>query len=650
MEKTEAINVLGERSLLLPGWIRAALAANDRLKLYLSVLQAASAHADDANTDALDLSAELAAAHVDVPWLRDMPGGSSLVNDELLVPDLRRLMQRLGEDLATMAKPLRGSDYDVPALRDRIQRWQAELESLGGERISRAQLQALTRGRNGAGADGFHWLVMDLHRALNKLAGSLSSEEVDGAHVWQLQPADRRFIIAFMRGLNRTARLKFDHPGLETAATRDGDRVLLQNDIGTNDAHVLVIQIEGQTVTLSYTDLHRQRFEFLQTLLAPLGAHWTGVQSKVEASLNEGAAYTFGTARFDCVDEPALDATLESIGSRIVFLIDWNRARKRLLPFVDKDTAVAVLIESAQSEAGHIGWLKAGGEALIYAAMQDVGQGVFRIGDRLDAILGAADAKAFLVDVLQTASRVLLGGHPVALVADETRLLLARRVRQRSSEFELLEEHAAYCNALAQTVSDGLMHDVAAGADADAVRALASRAKVWERQADHLVMRAREQAHRQPRWQPFAHLLELSDDVADALEEAAFLMSLIAEGHQRDWDDDVRSALSRLAQTVLLATQEHVKALSIARCLGDSSDTLDTDSFLAALWNVLRSERQCDELLRAARRAILAVVLDAPTLMLANDLATTLETASDRLLVAGYALRDVAFGKAGASA
>jgi uncharacterized protein Yka (UPF0111/DUF47 family) len=650
MQKTEAISVLGERSLLLPGWIKAALSANDRLKLYLSVLQAALAHADDPNTGALDLSAELAAAHVDAPWLLDMPGGAALVDGELLVPDLHHLVERLSEDLATMAKPLLESDHDAAALRERTQHWLTMLDSLEGERISRSQLQALTRGRNAEGEDSFHVLVMDLHRALNQLASSLSSEEIDGAHVWQLQPADRPLVVAFMRGLNRTARLKFEYPGLETAVTRDGNRVLLQNDIGTNDAHVLVIQIESMTVTLSYSDLHRQRFEFLQALLAPLGAKWTGVQSKVSPTLNEGAAYTFGTARFECTDEHALDTTLEGIGSRIVFLIDWNRARKRLLPFVDKKAAIAVLLDAAQSDAGHMAWLKAGGEAMIYAAMQDVGQGVFRIGDRLDAILGTADAKAFLVDVLKTASRLLADGHPVALVADETRMLLARRVRQHNREFELLEEHAAYCNALAQAVSDGLMHDVVAGDDADAAQALAARAKVWERQADHLVMRAREQAHRQPRWQPFAHLLELSDDIADALEESAFLMSLIADDHRQGWNDDVRDTLSRLAQTVLLATQEHVKALAIARSLGDSSDASDTDSFLAALWNVLRSERECDELLRTTRRAILAVVRDAPALMLANDLATTLETASDRLLVAGYALRDVAFGKAGASA
>ena len=650
MRKSEAVESMGQRRLLLPAWIKTALSANDRLKLYLSVLQTAFAHAEHPENEALDLSGELRAARVDAPWLRDLPGNASLVDGTLLLPNLDRLTERVGDDLQAMARPLLEAGDNADTLGERVRHWLDWLGALRGDRLSREQLQGLTRGQRTDGDDSLHLLVMDLHRQLNRLASELSSEEIAGAHVWQLQPADRTRVAAFMHGLNRTAPLKFDHPGLDTAATRDGERLLLQNDIGTNDAHVLVIQVEGLTVTLSYSDLHRVRFDFFQSLLAPFGAQWTEPQAKVSAALNDGGAYTFGTARFDCADERALDAVLEGIGSRIVFLIDWNRARKRLLQFVDKGDAVGVLRAAAERDAGHMAWLKAGGEQLVYAAMQAAGQGAFRIGDRLDSVLGAADARGFLVEVLQLASNALLGGQPAALVADEVRLLLARRVRQRSSEFELIEEHAAYCHALAQAVSDGLTHDVmdAAPAGTSAAQELAARAKLWERQADHLVMRAREQAQRQPRWQPFERLLELSDDIADALEEAAFLMSLIADGHQQGWDATVREALSRLAQTVLTATQEHVKALAIARGLGAASDTADSDAFLAASWNVLYAERQCDELLRAARRSILAVVRDAPALMLANDLAATLELASDRLLVAGYALRDVAFSETGA--
>jgi uncharacterized protein Yka (UPF0111/DUF47 family) len=684
MQKSDAVAAMGQSMLLLPAWIKAALAANDRLKLYLTVLQAAAAHAQHPETEPLDLGREISAAGIEGRWLHDLPAASSQVDGALLVPEMRRVAQRLAEDLGVMARPVLEAHDPGSDLRERVSRWVGWLEALGsksaeGEALGSGQLRSLMsakksgkkdskeNGRTDSGQrpvdaetspddDSLHLLVMDLHKRINQLAATLSDEQVAGAHVWQLPPADHPRVEAFMRGLNRTAPLKFDHPGLDTAATRDGQRLLLQNDIGTNDAHVLVLQVEGRTITLNYSDLHRPRFEFLQSLLVPFGAEWGDLQSKVDAALNEGEAYTFGTARFVAADDAELDCMLEGIGSRIVFLIDWNRARKRLLHFVGKAEAIHVLKEAARLDAGHMAWLKAGGEAVVYAAMQAAGEGAFRIGDRLDGVLGPADARAFLIEVLCLASKALLAGQPVALVADETRLLLVRRMRQRSSEFDLVEEHAAYCHALAQAVSDALAHDVAGPAAGHAARSLASRAKAWERQADHLVMQARDHALRQPRLLPFARLLELSDDIADALEEAAFLMSLIAEDHRQGWNAEVHGLLSRLAQAVLSATQEHIKALSIARRLARASGSdgvdcnADSDAFIAASWNVLRSERECDELLRAARRAILAAVRDAAALMLANDLAIALELASDRLLVAGYALRDVAFEQAGARA
>jgi uncharacterized protein Yka (UPF0111/DUF47 family) len=277
--------------------------------------------------------------------------------------------------------------------------------------------------------------------------------------------------------------------------------------------------------------------------------------------------------------------------------------------------------------------------------MQAAGDGAFRIGDRLDEVIGVADARSFLVAVMQLACEGLRSGQPAALIADETRMLLAQYVHQRSSEFDLLAEHAAYCQSLAQAVSDGLAHG--AESSAKAAQSLAARAKDWERKADLLVMQAREKAERQPRWLSVARLVEQSDDVADALEEAAFLINLIADQHQKGWNGDVRRVLARLAATVLQATQDHIKALAIGRTLGVESSADDNDEFLGATWRVLQAERKCDGLLRDARRVILGAIKDAPTLMLANDLAATLEEASDRLLAAGYALRDVAFDKAG---
>jgi len=644
MQKTQAVASLGQHRLMLPAWVKAALSANDRLKVYLTVVQAASTHASHPDRELLDLSKEIASVGLNTAWLHDAAAAARRIDEDLLVPDMPRLLRCIEDDLATMARPVLETTADGAEPSPRVKRWLDWLLALPSDRLSDKQVEALTHGRRGE-ADSLHLLVMDLHKQINKLSGELASEVIDGANVWELQPQDRARVAAFMRGLNRTAVLKFDHPGLDTAATRDGERLLLQNDIGTNDAHVLVLQVTGHVITLSYSDLHCARLEFFQALLAPFGAKWSGLESRTNAELNQGDAYSVGTARFDCVDDAAVDAALEGIGSRIVFLIDWNRARKRLQAFVDKDDAIAVLAEVATLDVGHRAWLQMGGERLIFAAMQAAGEGAFRIGDRLDEVIGVADAHAFLVAVMRLACDAMRRSQPAALVADETRMLLAQHVRQRTSEFDLLAEHASYCQALAQAVSDGLAHG--AERSGKASRELAARSKAWERKADHLVMQAREKAEHQPRWRPVARLIEQSDDVADALEEAAFLISLIADHHLKGWNDDVHKVLAQLAATVLQATQDQVKALAIARTLGSNSEAVDNDAFLGATWRVLQAERQCDALLRDARRVILGVVQDAASLMLANDLAGALELASDRLLTAAYALRDLAFDKAG---
>ena len=71
-----------------------------------------------------------------------------------------------------------------------------------------------------------------------------------------------------MRGVHSTERLKFDHPGLGTIATRTGPTLVIQNDLGETDAHVVVIRVTERVVTITYTDVHLARLLFFQELLA----------------------------------------------------------------------------------------------------------------------------------------------------------------------------------------------------------------------------------------------------------------------------------------------------------------------------------------------------------------------------------------------
>lgn len=646
-------DALGSRGLLLPAWINAALAANDRLKCALTVLQAGVQHAKG---ETIDLTRERRAAGLDAAWVDEMLAGAApsrrAGEAATFLPELHAALQQLADDLGTMAKPVieAGPDRDaVQALKGRLDHWTSWLQQERDEHLTHDDLAQLERGHREHG-DSVHLLVMDLHKQINQMAAAMAHEDIDGAHVWALdggpEGSDGQRVRAFMRGLNRTAPLKFDHPGLDTAATRSGPRLLIQNDIGTNDAHVLVFQIEGRTITLTYSDLHRERFAFFEQLLSAWSPQWSVVEPRVSEGLNAGHAYYVGTATFACADEAQLLQTLEGIGSRVVFLIDWNRARKRLQRVLDKPAALLVLAEAARGDVGHMGWLRAGGEQFLFEVMQSAGDGAFRLGDRLADVLGDESAQRFVLDVMALCTRGALAGHPVALLDDEARMLLSRRLQQHAPGFSLVAEHAGYCHELVQAVRDALSHESGGGAGRAAE--LAARAKAWERRADHLVMQARNLAQRQPSWKPFAHLVEEADEVADHLEEASFLISVMAEDHAGALHHGVRTQLGRLVDGVLQAVQDYVRALEIARSLSAAHELEDFNAFLDATWRVVLAERRCDEQWRTARRHLLKTLKTPAELMLSTDLGIEIEGASDALLRVSYALREMVMQRGGA--
>ena len=128
--------------------------------------------------------------------------------------------------------------------------------------------------------DSLHLLVMDSHRALNRLQAEIATETLDGASVYGIHADDRELIAAFMSGLRRTAPLKFDHPGLGTTATHVGGRLLIQNDIGMTEAHVLVVAVAGLVATVTYTDVHLARQDFFQHMLDRFDVDWSQTERR----------------------------------------------------------------------------------------------------------------------------------------------------------------------------------------------------------------------------------------------------------------------------------------------------------------------------------------------------------------------------------
>ena len=240
--KTQILAVIGEKGLQPAAALNAALAANDRVKFLFSLLQFALARAKAPDQPASTLRRERIACGIDDPDLDGVVAAARRVGTACHIPGLKRILGRMKQDMLTMAAPVVAEKAE--GFETRLTSLLEALPNADDDLISPEAISVLTRAARGGG-DSLHQLVMDLHKRLNQLQAALAEETIDGAAAYNLEDADRALVSAFMAGLNRTAKLKFAHPGLATTATRAEGRLVIQNDIGTTDAHVIVIHVRG---------------------------------------------------------------------------------------------------------------------------------------------------------------------------------------------------------------------------------------------------------------------------------------------------------------------------------------------------------------------------------------------------------------------
>ncbi len=627
------IETLGESELLLPGLVTSGLAANDRVKYLLTLVQAARAAADGVG-DQDTLRDERVACGVEDSRLDGVVATSAREPDgRYRIPDMDGLSRWAADEVQVMLSPLHAAD--VPAAHDLEQRVQAISAALSieGDLVSSEDIARLTRGP-GDGDDSLHLVVMDAHRELNRLEGAVATESIDGAHAHDLAEADRDLVRVFMRGVHSSERVKLDHPGLATIATRSGTALVIQNDLGTTDAHIVVIRVTGPAVTITYTDVHLARLLFFQDLLAPFAVAWEDTRSRNDASMEDGL-FHLASGRFEATADVPVERFLEHLGSRLVFIIDWNRARKRLRRLVGRQVAIRLLRWAAEHEYGHMAFLRAGADGLVYDALEFAGGRVARAGESLEEALGADAAEAYLRSVLRICSQGLLAGKVVSLVQDEVRAELTEYLRSARQEIhELALRHAELCVEIAEAARDGLEQAIAGAVDRRA--ATAARAQEAEHSADALVTEARTTVVRSPDLEPFLGLIEAADDIADCAEEAAFYATLLPCG---DPDDEVRPQVRRIARLVLRASREYLRAVQLSLELRRGGPREDMDAFLAAAHQAIELEHETDDAQRAVHRALVGETGTSSTgLFVVVELTRAYEEAADALMRSAHLL------------
>ena len=634
-EKQRILETLGEARLTVPTLVNRGLTANDRAKYYFSLLQFAAANAGRPPEERPDLKRErLAAGETDSSLDAIVAGARRAGERRLEIPGAADIFVRLKAALAEMLAPLEAAgDPEAERYAARLEAlgrepWTGDGDSLSDEALSRATSAARDSG------DSLHLLVMDLHKALNRLQAAYASESIAGARSYFVEPGDRPLVAAFMRGIEKTRALKFDHPGLETTATRTGARLVLQNDIGTTDAHVLVVHVEDLSATLTYTDVHLARLVFFQSLFGGWPLSWTDTLSKSNDAFEDGI-YHLAVGTFRAENRAALESYLEFLGSRLVFLIDWNRARKRVRLLLGKKDTIGLLKWAAEHDLGHMAFLRIGAERAVFAALASLGKAPATFGARLDEILGRDAAIDFLRFVLRTASEALRDGRPESLIADEIRAeLLGSFLSARQSVLDFASEQVALAIEIAAAVRDGLM-------GVGSYEGVARRAKGWEHRGDELVVLARELGRRSEQAALLSQLVAKGDDALDALEDAAFHLPLL---RAERINAEAMKPLGLLAELALQSAQEYLKAVEGARELGRGAPRADVQEFLRAVHLIVEYEQKSDDAERAVHVVLAGQNTEARDLFVIAEVARGLEAATDSFLHSALALRDHVLG------
>lgn len=642
--KAPILDVIGETELNRSAKLHEALAANDRIKYYLSVLQLALARADHPEQALNGLRPERIAHGIPDRTVDNLLVHSRRENGHYRLPGVREIMQQIVDDLRVVAAPVLAETNGLQTgFAKRMEDVLAGIPKTEEDLVHGSSISELARTDANRG-DSIHRLLVDLHKALNVMQAALSEEHLDGAYVYHIEEEDRPAIAAFMAGLNRTAPLKFNHPGLGTTATRSGNQLIIQNDLGTTDAHVIVIHVEGMQVEITHTDVHPQRIRFLQSMLQRYPIAWGEEQSRQANSPVADGFFHLITGRFDAKDAAAVLDYLQFLGSRLVFLIDWNRARKELRGFLRGKDRIALLAWAADEEVGHRGFLDLGGAQIINRAIEQCAGSVMHFGDQLYEVLGDEVAMDFIRFVFRTAGEGLRDHQSPGLIQDRIRAELQAHFSSEGRHlFKLASEQAAMIFEIAALVQEGV-YSVEFGDQDERYKRLARRARSLEHSADELVGAGRDAIRKRPEYTPVFRLLERADDAADELEEVAFLLALLAASQP---GGEALEELGTLAGLLVQAAQEWVKVLNYASrieqagVMGAHDDVRD---FLTAIDALFALEHRADEAERSLTYAAVQRAHDYRQLHIYSKMGDSLEEASDALKWAGLMARDYLLG------
>src|SRR5215472_8022208 len=158
--KSEILAVIGENALGRAAQVNAALAANDRIKYYLSLLQMAMARADRPEQPSTTLRRERLASSIDDPALDEVVSASRREGESYRIPGCAKVLQAVTQELRIMAAPVVAEHGPFA---QRLEVLLGRLPALSDGLIPGDAIQEIARAGD-AKRDSIHQFVMDVHK------------------------------------------------------------------------------------------------------------------------------------------------------------------------------------------------------------------------------------------------------------------------------------------------------------------------------------------------------------------------------------------------------------------------------------------------------------------------------------------------------
>jgi uncharacterized protein Yka (UPF0111/DUF47 family) len=332
---------------------------------------------------------------------------------------------------------------------------------------------------------------------------------------------------------------------------------------------------------------------------------------------------------------------LEAVGAALVFLIDWNKARKALRKLIANSDAIQVLDWAARHEIGHRAFLELGGAELVASAVRRAAPARLGFGEELADVLGREATLKFLRTALRLSTEALREARSARSVREMIEVDLVRRIERNDSALLTIVVRQLglardIATTIASSIADGHVRRVNAARNA-------ARAKRIEEKADAIAVDARQAVARTQAAPTITGLVDAAENAIDELEQGAFLVSLLPS----ELDQALVAPLGELCTTAVSGVEAAVRGLEAIASLseGEGGASADAEDALHATAHLVDLEHEADTAERAVTSLVLGGGASREGGLVALELARSLERTSDRLALVGHLLHSHVMGE-----